>query len=133
MEKLRCAVWNTDYIDLYFAHWPDPETPICRDVEAHALQQARKIARRGFNLDAQQLSAALEVARKEAAGRQQVLQPGIQSLSPLALRGAVRPASASQASSPTTASCSGFPTTGKYRPQADLAQNQRGSGIREIP
>ena len=25
---------NTDYVDLYFAHWPDPETPIDETLEA---------------------------------------------------------------------------------------------------
>ncbi|STR72454.1 Oxidoreductase [Raoultella ornithinolytica] len=40
---------NTDYIDLYFAHWPDPETPIAETLSAfHALQQAGKFARRGL-------------------------------------------------------------------------------------
>ena len=68
---------NTDYIDLYFAHWPDPETPIAETLSAfHALQQAGKIRATGAsNLDAQQLSAALEVARKEGLPAWQVLQP----------------------------------------------------------
>jgi aryl-alcohol dehydrogenase-like predicted oxidoreductase len=36
---------NTDYIDLYFAHWPDPETPVAETLDAfHALQQAGKSA-----------------------------------------------------------------------------------------
>lgn len=36
---------NTDYIDLYFSHWPDPETPVAETLDAfHALQQAGKSA-----------------------------------------------------------------------------------------
>jgi aryl-alcohol dehydrogenase-like predicted oxidoreductase len=24
---------NTDYIDLYFSHWPDPQTPVAETLE----------------------------------------------------------------------------------------------------
>ncbi|WP_162871317.1 aldo/keto reductase, partial [Klebsiella pneumoniae] len=68
---------NTDYVDLYFAHWPDPETPIDETLEAfQALQQAGKMRAIGAsNLDAGQLSSALEVARKGGLPAWQVLQP----------------------------------------------------------
>ena len=40
---------NTDYIDLYFSHWPDPQTPVAETLEAfHSLQQAGKSARWGL-------------------------------------------------------------------------------------
>lgn len=49
---------NTDYIDLYFSHWPDPQTPVAETLEAfHSLQQAGKIRAMGAsNLDAMQLA-----------------------------------------------------------------------------
>jgi aryl-alcohol dehydrogenase-like predicted oxidoreductase len=51
---------NTDYIDLYFSHWPDPQTPVAETLEAfHSLQQAGKIRAMGAsNLDAMQLAGA---------------------------------------------------------------------------
>ena len=123
---------NTDYIDLYFAHWPDPETPIAETLSAfHALQQAGKIRATGAsNLDAQQLSAALEVARKEGLPAWQVLQPEYNLYHRSALEGALCDLCISREIGVVTyySLASGF-LTGKYRQQADLAQSQRGSGI----
>ena len=39
---------NTDYIDLYFSHWPDPQTPVAETLEAFRLQQAGKIRAMGL-------------------------------------------------------------------------------------
>lgn len=123
---------NTDYIDLYFAHWPDPETPIAETLSAfHALQQAGKIRATGAsNLDAQQLSAALEVARKEGLPAWQVLQPEYNLYHRSAFEGALCDLCISREIGVVTyySLASGF-LTGKYRQQADLAQSQRGSGI----
>lgn len=123
---------NTDYIDLYFAHWPDPETPIAETLSAfHALQQAGKIRATGAsNLDAQQLSAALEVARKEGLPAWQVLQPEYNLYHRSAFEGALYDLCISREIGVVTyySLASGF-LTGKYRQQADLAQSQRGSGI----
>lgn len=123
---------NTDYIDLYFAHWPDPETPIAETLSAfHALQQAGKIRATGAsNLDAQQLSAALEVARKEGLPAWQVLQPEYNLYHRSAFEGALCDLCISREIRVVTyySLASGF-LTGKYRQQADLAQSQRGSGI----
>ncbi|ENY5366593.1 aldo/keto reductase [Raoultella ornithinolytica] len=123
---------NTDYIDLYFAHWPDLETPIAETLSAfHALQQAGKIRATGAsNLDAQQLSAALEVARKEGLPAWQVLQPEYNLYHRSAFEGALCDLCISREIGVVTyySLASGF-LTGKYRQQADLAQSQRGSGI----
>lgn len=123
---------NTDYIDLYFAHWPDPETPIAETLSAfHALQQAGKIRATGAsNLDAQQLSSALEVARKEGLPAWQVLQPEYNLYHRSAFEGALCDLCISREIGVVTyySLASGF-LTGKYRQQADLAQSQRGSGI----
>ncbi|MGS3446799.1 aldo/keto reductase [Klebsiella electrica] len=123
---------NTDYIDLYFAHWPDPETPVAETLSAfHALQQAGKIRATGAsNLDARQLSAALEVARKEGLPAWQVLQPEYNLYHRSAFEGALCDLCISREIGVVTyySLASGF-LTGKYRQQADLAQSQRGSGI----
>ncbi|MDP0953161.1 aldo/keto reductase, partial [Klebsiella pneumoniae] len=68
---------NTDYIDLSFSHWPDPQTPVADTLEAfHSLQQAGYIrARWASILEAMQLAGALEVARMCGLPAWQVLQP----------------------------------------------------------
>lgn len=123
---------NSDYIDLYFAHWPDPQTPLAETLEAfQALQQAGKIRATGAsNLDAQQLSAALEVARKGGLPAWQVLQPEYNLYHRSAFEGALCDLCISREIGVVTyySLASGF-LTGKYRQQADLAQSQRGGGI----
>ena len=123
---------NSDYIDLYFAHWPDPQTPLAETLEAfQALQQAGKIRATGAsNLDAQQLSAALEVARKGGLPAWQVLQPEYNLYHRSAFEGALCDLCISREIGVVTyySLASGF-LTGKYRQQADLAQSQRGDGI----
>lgn len=123
---------NSDYIDLYFAHWPDPQTPLAETLEAfRALQQAGKIRATGAsNLDAQQLSAALEVARKGGLPAWQVLQPEYNLYHRSSFEGALCDLCISREIGVVTyySLASGF-LTGKYRQQADLAQSQRGGGI----
>ncbi|WJV37666.1 aldo/keto reductase [Raoultella terrigena] len=123
---------NSDYIDLYFAHWPDPQTPLAETLEAfQALQQAGKIRATGAsNLDAQQLSAALEVARKGGLPAWQVLQPEYNLYHRSAFEGALCDLCISREIGVVTyySLASGF-LTGKYRQQADLAQSQSGGGI----
>jgi aryl-alcohol dehydrogenase-like predicted oxidoreductase len=122
---------NTDYIDLYFAHWPDPETPVAETLSAfHALQQAGKIRATGAsNLDAQQLSAALEVARKRGCRPGRCCNRNTTSITAPLLRALCDLCISRDIGVVTYYSlASGF-LTGKYRQQSDLAQSQRGSGI----
>ena len=60
---------QTDFIDLYLSHWPDPETPYEETLGAY-----RDLVRQGkvrfigaSNLDAAQLAASLEAARAKVA------------------------------------------------------------------
>ncbi|XXD10808.1 aldo/keto reductase [Klebsiella sp. R445] len=123
---------NTDYIDLYFAHWPDPETPLAETLEAfQSLQQSGKIRATGAsNLDALQLSAALEVARKEGLPAWQVLQPEYNLYHRSAFEGALCDLCTTRDIGVVTyySLASGF-LTGKYRQQSDLTQSQRGGSI----
>ncbi len=59
---------QTDHIDLYLSHWPDPETPYEETLAAFdALKKAGKIRAIGCsNLDASQLAESLKVAKDEA-------------------------------------------------------------------
>jgi aryl-alcohol dehydrogenase-like predicted oxidoreductase len=68
---------NTDYIDLYLSHRPDPETPYEETLGAFAkLKQQGKIRAIGCsNLDASQLLASFDAAEKAGVPRYDVLQP----------------------------------------------------------
>lgn len=68
---------QTDHIDLYLSHWPDPETPHEESLAAYAkLKEQGKIRHVGCsNLDAAQLQASLDAAAKAGLPRYDVLQP----------------------------------------------------------
>lgn len=68
---------NTEYIDLYFAHWPDENTPYEETLAAFdQLKQQGKIRAYGTsNLDATQLQQSIEAAKKINVPHYQVLQP----------------------------------------------------------
>lgn len=68
---------NTDVIDLYQAHWPDPQTPVEETLRAFdRLIQAGKVRAIGVsNHDAAQVSEALAVSDREGLARYSVMQP----------------------------------------------------------
>lgn len=68
---------QTDHIDLYLSHWPDPETPYEETLAAFdALKQAGKIRAIGCsNLNADQLQASLDAAARNNLPRYDVIQP----------------------------------------------------------
>lgn len=68
---------QTDYIDLYLSHWPDPETPYEETLGIYdKLKKAGKIRAIGCsNLNAEQLQASLDAAFTHNLPRYDVLQP----------------------------------------------------------
>ncbi|MEQ1404087.1 aldo/keto reductase [Neorhizobium sp. Rsf11] len=68
---------QTDYIDLYLAHWPDETTPYEETLGAFAkLKEAGKIRAIGCsNLDARMLQDSFDAAEKAGLPRYDVLQP----------------------------------------------------------
>ena len=68
---------QSDYIDLYLSHWPDPETPYEETLAAYdKLKKAGKIRAIGCsNLNAEQLQASLDAAKTHKLPRYDVLQP----------------------------------------------------------
>jgi aryl-alcohol dehydrogenase-like predicted oxidoreductase len=71
LERLR-----TGYVDLYYLHRPDPETPIAETLTAldEHVREGRVRALGCSNFSAQQLSEADEVARELGTARFTVLQ-----------------------------------------------------------
>ncbi len=71
LERLR-----TDYVDLYYVHRPDPETPIAETLGAlHGLISAGKVRAIGCsNFSAEQLADADRIAREQGTTRFTVLQ-----------------------------------------------------------
>ncbi|MFB9135612.1 aldo/keto reductase [Vibrio olivae] len=123
---------QTDYIDLYFSHWPDENTPYEETLSAYEtlMQQGKIRAIGASNLNAKQLYESLKQARSHKLPTYQVLQPEYnlydrdgfnRDLQTLCLKeniGVVTYFSLA----------SGF-LSGKYRSHQDLGQSQRGQGI----
>lgn len=135
---IRQAVENslarlqTDYIDLYFSHWPDPATPHGETLEAYAgLLQAGKIRSIGAsNLDADQLASALQAARSAGLPSYQVLQPEYNLYDRSSFEGPLRELCLAENIGVVTyySLASGF-LSGKYRSPDDLGQSPRGKGV----
>lgn len=68
---------QTDHIDLYLSHWPDPATPHEESLAAYdKLKQAGKVRAIGCsNFDAALLQASLDAAKAGNLPRYDVLQP----------------------------------------------------------
>lgn len=119
-------------IDLYFSHWPDPETPYEETLSAYeTLLEAGKIRAVGAsNLDATQLAQSLKVAQEFSLPPYQVLQPEYNLYDRQAFDGDLRDLCIANDIGVVTyySLASGF-LSGKYRSQADLAQSKRGEGV----
>ena len=129
-ESLRRL--QTDYIDLYFSHWPDDATPYEETLGAYEkLLKAGKIRAVGAsNLNAEQLQTALNVADEKGLPRYQVLQPQYNLYDRDGFEGALQDLTVRENIGVVTyfSLASGF-LSGKYRSESDLAQSQRGNGV----
>lgn len=123
---------GVERIDLYFSHCPDPETPYEETLGAYEkLLKAGKIRAVGAsNLDASQLSTALDVAKTHNLPRYDVLQPEYNLYDRGSYDGALRDLCIREKLGvvPYYSLASGF-LSGKYRSQDDLSQSARGSGV----
>lgn len=123
---------QTDYIDLYFSHKPDADTPIEETLEAHEeLIETGKIRYAGAsNYDAGQLREALEAGRAEGRARYRVLQPEYNLYARSGYEDELESVVEEEGLGVITyfALAAGF-LTGKYRAEEDLDQSPRGAGI----
>lgn len=123
---------QTDYIDVYFSHFFDADTPHEETLAAYdALIRAGKVRVIGAsNFDADQTRAALDASAANGLPRYELLQPRYNLYDRADFDGPLRELAAAQDLGVITYSslASGF-LTGKYRSQADLDQSPRGRGV----
>jgi len=125
---------QTDVIDLYLSHWPDPDTPHEESLAAYEkLKQAGKIRAVGCsNLDAMQLKASLDAAGAKGLPRYDVLQPEYNLYDREKFEGPLADLCLREEIGVITyfSLAKGF-LSGKYRSEADLGQSPRGErGVR---
>ena len=123
---------QTDVIDLYQTHWPDPQTPEEETLGAYdKLIRAGKVRAIGAsNYDAALLAKAFDLSRDLGLPKYQTLQNEYNLYSRSSYEGAVQDLVLAEGigAIPYYGLASGF-LTGKYRREADLGQSQRGAGV----
>jgi aryl-alcohol dehydrogenase-like predicted oxidoreductase len=123
LKRLR-----TDYIDLYFAHRDDAETPLEVTLTGFdRLIRAGKVRAIGAsNYEATRLKQTLEISKERGLARYTVLQPHYNLLAREKFEGPLQDLCVAQgvAVVPYYGLASGF-LTGKYRTPADLAGKTR--------
>jgi len=123
---------NTDVIDLYQSHFPDPETPHEESLAAYErLLKAGKVRAIGCsNFSVEQLAASLQAARAQGLPAYQTLQPEYNLVDRASYDGPLRDLAIREHIGVITyySLASGF-LSGKYRAEADLKQSPRGRGV----
>ena len=123
---------QTDVIDLYLSHWPDPTVPYEETLGAYQKLLAKgKVRHIGCsNLDAGQLRAALDVARLRDLPRYEVLQPEYDLYDRASYDGPLRDLCMAERLGVITyfSLAKGF-LSGKYRGKADLGKSARGEDV----
>ncbi len=123
---------QTDRMDVYFSHFPDPDVPNEETLGAYQkLIQAGKVRTIGAsNFSAGQLRAALDASAAGGLPRYEVLQPRYNLYDREDFEGPVRDLAIAEGLGVITYSslASGF-LTGKYRSKDDLGQSVRGKGV----
>lgn len=129
-ESLRRL--QTDRIDLYQSHWPDPATPLEETLSAYSeLIAAGKVRAIGAsNYSAEQLEDALRVAKEHGLPRYETLQPQYNLYDRSAYEVELRDLAIREGLGVITyyGLASGF-LSGKYRSREDLSKSPRGGGV----
>ncbi|SOD41700.1 aldo/keto reductase [Nitrosovibrio sp. Nv4] len=122
---------QTDYIDLYLSHRPDPETPVDETLRAYEnlIRQGKVKAIGASNYNAVQLREALTIASKQCLPRYEVLEPEYNLYDRSGYEGELRDLCIEEGLGVITyySLASGF-LSGKYRSQDDLGKSVRGRG-----
>jgi len=125
---------QTDYIDLYQAHFDDPATPLDETLRAFAglIEQGKVRAIGASNYSAARLAEALETSKRLNLPRYESLQPHYNLMERPLFEAALEPLCVKERLGviPYFSLAAGF-LTGKYRSGADLAKSPRGEGIKK--
>lgn len=123
---------QTDYIDLYYTHYDDVNTPIEETLTAYdELIKAGKIRHIAVsNITPERLKKSLEISQKNNLPKYQALQPLYNLLERKDYETNFAPIVAEHNLTvfPYSALASGF-LTGKYRSETDFGKSPRGQGI----
>lgn len=123
---------GTDYIDLYYAHQDDPDTPIDDVIDAFGrLVEAGKVRVLGAsNFSAERLGRAIDASVQRGLPAYQVLQPELNLINRDRFEGDLQALAIDRNLGvlPYFGLASGF-LTGKYRSAADLSKSVRGTRI----
>lgn len=126
---------QTDYIDLYFSHYDDEQTPATETLEAYdELIKAGKVRWIGAsNFSAARLKESLEVSKSTGLPKYEVFQPEYNLYNREQFETAYEPIIKEYQLGVTNyyALASGF-LSGKYRSEEDLNKSQRGGGIKSF-
>jgi aryl-alcohol dehydrogenase-like predicted oxidoreductase len=124
---------QTDYIDLYFSHQDDPDTPLEETLEAYAklIEQGKVRAIGASNYGAGRLAAALEVSRRDGLPRYECLQTEYNLYDRADYEQQLEPVCKQYGLGVVTyfSLASGF-LTGKYRSEHDLSKSPRGQMVK---
>lgn len=131
-ESLRRL--RTEYVDLYFAHLDDRDTPLEATLEAFdRLVRSGKVRAIGAsNYEAPRLAEALDISAARRLTAYSVLQPRFNLMERGAFEGALQDLCIDRglAAVPYFGLAAGF-LTGKYRSEADLAGKPRAGMVKQ--
>jgi len=125
---------QTDYIDLYYTHFDDDQTPVEETLEAYdevvKAGKVRYIA--ASNVSPSRLEESFEAAAKNGFPKYVALQPHYNLLERATYEKDYLPLVEKYGLSvfPYWSLASGF-LTGKYRSEADLGKSARGGGVKQ--
>jgi aryl-alcohol dehydrogenase-like predicted oxidoreductase len=123
---------QTNYIDVYFSHWPDSSTPIDETLKAYQklIGQGKVRAIGASNYDANLLQDALQAAARTSLPRYSVLQPEYNLYDRASFEGPLQDLCIREGLGVITyfSLASGF-LTGKYRSKSDFGKSPRGGMI----
>ena len=125
---------QTDYIDLYQAHYPDPETPIEETMEAfdQLIKEGKVRAAGASNYTPAQLREALQVSKETGLASYATLQPLYNLYDRAGFEQELQEICTGNKIAVINyyALASGFLTV-KYRSHEDLAGSKRGEGVKK--
>jgi aryl-alcohol dehydrogenase-like predicted oxidoreductase len=121
---------QTDYIDLYFSHWPDPETSHEETLGAYdpLVRSGRVRVLGASNYSAQMVRDAQQTAIIKSLPRYDVLQPRFNLYDRAEFAALAEVVAEQELGTVVYYSLAAGFLTGKYRSKADLGKSPRGGG-----